>query len=406
MDLFLGIFFKPVKKWYFRIPVIFLYLCISMKLMHNNSEIKYIPALAGLIIYCRVAFSASWIQSIFWSLLSYLSAFFTEMPFMLFAYSLGIDINNSHVSLTLTIICALLTNVTVFMYLKKRFPPIDRENMLSRSELLPYLVTPVLSVVCFVYMYYDWYNDNLKFKTFQGYWAIILFIINIVMLIALKREMRDKEALRLAAIRENDTKKQLGTFHDMQTVLERQSKKLHDYKNEILTIRELIQAGSLKEALHFTESLTESISVEMSAVNTNNPIVNAILNQKYRTAGSMGIRLVFTVGDLVDLSLSEEETVSIFSNLLDNAIHECERVVGAGRKAVISVRAIYENDQFELYVKNPVVERVKIQDGKVEKKYKEGHGIGLSNVRDVVQRYDGSFAIACDDREFTAAVII
>ena len=36
----------------------------------------------------------------------------------------------------------------------------------------------------------------------------------------------------------------------------------------------------------------------------------------------------------------------------------------------------------------------------------EGHGIGLSNVENVVRKYGGDFAISCDDKEFVAVVMI
>lgn len=36
----------------------------------------------------------------------------------------------------------------------------------------------------------------------------------------------------------------------------------------------------------------------------------------------------------------------------------------------------------------------------------EGHGIGLHNVKGVVEKYNGSFAISCDENEFMVAVMI
>ena len=58
---------------------------------------------------------------------------------------------------------------------------------------------------------------------------------------------------------------------------------MHDYKNQLSTIQTLIKNGHIDEALSFTQKLTESIAVEMSAINTNHPVVNAVLNQKYRS---------------------------------------------------------------------------------------------------------------------------
>ena len=57
-------------------------------------------------------------------------------------------------------------------------------------------------------------------------------------------------------------------------------------------------------------------------------------------------------------------------------------------------------------VRNPVMQRVAITDNKVQGTQKDGHGIGLSNVESVVEKYGGTFAISCDEKEFTAVAMI
>ena len=95
---------------------------------------------------------------------------------------------------------------------------------------------------------------------------------------------------------------------------------MHDYKNQISTIQTLIKNGHIDEALSFTQKLTESIAVEMSAINTNHPVVNAVLNQKYRSMQEKHIAVILKVGNLQEICLEEEEIVILLSNLLDNAI--------------------------------------------------------------------------------------
>ncbi len=77
---------------------------------------------------------------------------------------------------------------------------------------------------------------------------------------------------------------------------------MHDYKNQLSTIQTLIKNGHTDEALSFTQKLTESIAVEMSAINTNHPVVNAVLNQKYRSMQEKHIAVILksrgSAGDL------------------------------------------------------------------------------------------------------------
>ena len=63
----------------------------------------------------------------------------------------------------------------------------------------------------------------------------------------------------------------------------------------------MIKNGHIDEALSFTQKLTESIAVEMSAINTNHPVVNAVLNQKYRSMQEKHIVVILKVGDLQEI---------------------------------------------------------------------------------------------------------
>ena len=116
--------------------------------------------------------------------------------------------------------------------------------------------------------------------------------------------------------------------------------------------------------------------------------------------------MIFKVGDMSGMRLNEEETVILLSNLLDNAIHECVKVVKAGRKAVIHIKLVQEGGKIILSVKNPVLEKVQITNGIVLDSNGGMHGIGLSNVKAVVYKYGGDFVISCDSEKFQAVVML
>ena len=97
--------------------------------------------------------------------------------------------------------------------------------------------------------------------------------------------------------------------------------------------------------------------MEMAAVSTNHPVVDAVLNQKFHAAREQGVSMTFRVGDMGGLRLNEEETVILLSNLLDNAIHECVKVARRGRNVVIHVKLVQEGGKLIFSVRNPVVER-------------------------------------------------
>lgn len=116
--------------------------------------------------------------------------------------------------------------------------------------------------------------------------------------------------------------------------------------------------------------------------------------------------MIFKVSDMQGLKLDEEETVILLSNLLDYAIHECVRVVRAGRNAVIHIELVQEDGKLIFFVKNAVVEKVQIADGAVLESGGKRHGIDLMNVKAVVDKYGGDFAIFCNEEVFRAVVMM
>ena len=99
--------------------------------------------------------------------------------------------------------------------------------------------------------------------------------------------------------------------------------------------------------------------------------------------------------------------MTLSRNLLENAINECSRLVEGGvTDPAIQIKLAKANDKTVLSVKNPVVSKVEIRDNETVGPLPPGHGIGLMNVREVVDKYGGDLVLSCDDREFMAVVMI
>ncbi len=78
----------------------------------------------------------------------------------------------------------------------------------------------------------------------------------------------------------------------------------------------------------------------------------------------------------------------------------------ARRKAVIHIKLVQEDGKLIFSVKNPVVEKVQVTDEIVLDSSGGMHGVGLMNVKAVVDKYGGDFAISCDEEKFLAVVMM
>lgn len=71
------------------------------------------------------------------------------------------------------------------------------------------------------------------------------------------------------------------------------------------------------------------------------------------------------------------------------------KVAQQGKKAVIHVKLVQEDGKLIFSVRNSVVEKVEAIEG-----------TGLSNVKAVVDKYGGDFAVSCDEEKFQAVVML
>ena len=96
----------------------------------------------------------------------------------------------------------------------------------------------------------------------------------------------------------------------------------------------------------------------------------------------------------------------LLSNLLDNAIRESEKVLKNTGKAVIHLKLECEDHKLIFAVRNPVTEKVEIENDTIKSKRVDHHGIRLLNVKAVVDKYGGDMVLSCDENEFKAVVIL
>lgn len=300
---------------------------------------------------------------------------------------------------------AKLCEVLVVLCVRRMWKSPNEFQTLKRKEWYMLICIPLFSIAGVVGMF-RLFNGNEEIRNICLFLTMGLVAINFIIIYLLQDILDKGEQLRISTLTNQNAKNQIEAYHDMDALYERQRRKMHDYKNQIVTIQSLVQGGNTDKAVKLMEQLTESISVDLSAINTNHPVVNAVLNHKFQTAKEKQIAMIFQVGDVHEIRLTEEEIVILLGNLLDNAIAECERVVKAGKDAVIQFKFIYEDGKVILSIKNPVLAKVQIVDNKVQANHRNGHGIGLKNVEAVAENYDGSIAFACDEKEFRAVVIL
>lgn len=149
----------------------------------------------------------------------------------------------------------------------------------------------------------------------------------------------------------------------------------------------------------------EWLTVRILPIQDNNPVVDAILNQKYAQACELGIRVDFAINDLAEFPLSNKETVVVLSNLLDNAIEACKTQKGT---RLIRVKIQCSEEKTILSVMNTIDKAPVMENGLpvTTKADPLAHGYGLQNIVSILADHGACPAILCQDGWFQFSTVL
>ncbi len=206
---------------------------------------------------------------------------------------------------------------------------------------------------------------------------------------------------------------QAAVYKMMAEQYQRTERLRHDMKNHIIALSGLCKDKEWEKIEHYLKRM-ESAGLDEDGDLTGSKVVDALLCGKRQWAKKEKIRWECDVQIPRASSISEFDLCIIFGNLLDNALEACERMSGEGR--FIHVQAGMAKTYFLLEIKNSTDPTVScgVSFGAAEKRragvtHKGStieHGIGLQNVSDVVNQYNGSMNIEAEDGTFMVAILL
>ena len=171
-------------------------------------------------------------------------------------------------------------------------------------------------------------------------------------------------------------------------MLHQNTRKLkHDMRNHLMVLASYINSGDLENAREYISGILDKLNAVRSYVETANPLLNHILNDKLEICSKEGIDVKVSVGKATFDRMKGIDFSAIFANAIDNAI-ECERSE-ANKEIIIDV---YENKGYDVIsVKNRISASVLDVNPEMRstKEDEEKHGFGVKQIKETVELYDG-----------------
>lgn len=294
----------------------------------------------------------------------------------------------------------IMLDIVLIEYIGKKFQNLRRE--------LPAGYTLYLSVVLVfaqiaVYSGYDvMLVSNAGIVTLpnalaSSAFAVVGIGIVLVAVFAVDRQVDVSLKEQLGAV-------QAESFKSREIEMRRLAGFRHDINNHLLCLTNLLESGKTEQAAAYMSNLTNAVKQLDSPVQTGNDYADALLSAKYGEAADADIRLTLDMAIPSQGYVQPIDLCCILSNAFDNAIAACKQLSEGERW--ITARAFVKQGQFVIEVKNSKPDCVTVMGGEVfPKQAAADHGIGLCNVRTVVEQYGGTLNLSADN-SFSFSVLL
>ncbi len=186
----------------------------------------------------------------------------------------------------------------------------------------------------------------------------------------------------------------------------------HDIKNHIIGLQGLLDNREWDKMAGYLQRMAEAGGVAHTEDMTGNDVVDALLYYKRERAARADIRWECTVNIPKACTVDEFDLGVIFGNILDNAAAACERVkrteerfikIQAGMARRCLLIEVTNSSASEEDVAKAGKDGGKIGAGKTDGIFM---GTGLQNVRDAVDKYDGTLTLERKESSFRISILL
>ena len=415
--IFFGIFARGKKiKVKQKISAICLLISIVYVCVHflkNYTIVKLLMIMLTMLIVIRFLYEIIAVKTIILTLLiqGIIGVIDYIVIMIVTARYNNIDILEDSTDL-IGVLVIIASRIILFLFLIiiKRISVIKKKNVIdmSNKEWLQFLIFPIFTLITVIVMTNSMvtsYHEDIVNVYYVI--AIVLIVLNMVVFHLINEILENSQRIREADVLKQQSIGQLELYNSLRKNYDIQRKRTHEYKNQIMCIDSLLKKKNYNKLEEYINSIFDKLDGQLDMVDTNNEVVNAIINAKYYEALQNDVLFILKINDLSHIKVSDEDIVTILSNLLDNAIEaagQCEI-----DKRTVGIRLLYEDDVLSIAVSNSYKTEPEImEDGYMRtiKDDKEQHGLGIRNVVATLEKYNAEYIIDYKNGEFVFSIII
>lgn len=178
----------------------------------------------------------------------------------------------------------------------------------------------------------------------------------------------------------------------------------HDFLNHLSAIYLFAKNNEVEKIIDYVSSMKNETEIDYEYIKTGNNEIDSILNYKIHEAKKLSVDVETKIKVPKDYNIAYFDLNIILGNLMDNAIEALKKV--KEKRLYIEMKL----DKGALYLKvvNTFNGEIRGKKNKLEtlKSDKEFHGIGLKNVKKIVNKYKGTAKIKHSNNQFIIEILI
>lgn len=271
------------------------------------------------------------------------------------------------------------------------------------------IIMPVSSIIVLGSFLYMDFPESVFVQRLICTGAFMLYFSNAAVFIILAKyttilnQMKYEEMYTMKQAMEDDE------FQITARLNERYRAYMHDVHTYLGHFRMLILNGQPEKVVGIIDELEDKLEIDTQAVvYSGHQVLNAILSERKIKAQNEGIDLSIFVENFLKVDfISDTDMISLFGNLLDNAMEAASKCQSGNRKVDVK---LFMGNQFMLvfYIENTfafsaVREGDKLLSTKKDARY---HGLGIGIAKKLAEKYGGDLSLEEKGDIFITSLII
>ena len=270
------------------------------------------------------------------------------------------------------------------------------------KSLLWFLMIPLSQLILITMLtnLYFYKDDPINAPMLTGIAVLLCVGSDIACLFGFRKYKRMQQAsIHLTEV-QHQLDLQAEHYQNLQSDILKVNEIRHDLKNQLQSALYLIKQGNTREADSQLELLHRELCRKVGTRYCENPMVDAVLNEKARTCEENNIRLLVSAPIPPQVPIENAYLCSAFSNLLDNAMEGT--LHSSNPTGPIDLSCDIHGDYLTISCSNPG----NMPDKKKSTQLLRPHGLGLDILKEISRKYSGSFRTEWNDGIFKAYLIL